>query len=493
LAIDEQSQIIQQRYQKLSKLRASNIQPYKSSYKRTHTLSQVIDKYKSIATHDKSSEIVRVAGRLIALRRHGKASFAVVSDGNQDLQLYLSVNSLGETSYKEFLNFNIGDIVGVEGPVFRTRRGELSVAVDDYELLSKSLRPLPEKWHGLKDVEIRYRQRYADLIVNKKVREVFNLRSQIIKSIRRFLDNHGFVEVETPMLQPIPGGASARPFTTYHNALNRQLYLRIAPELYLKRLIVGGYDKIYELNRSFRNEGISIKHNPEFTMLELYQAYADYKEMMNLLEKLVETVLLSLFKETTISYQGTKIDFKLPWRKMSMLEALEKVAKLRVSLDQSREELSSIAQEYDLKVKSEFGTGKIIAELFERLVEPNLVQPTIITAYPKEITPLARSCEDCPEFVERFEFIVAGREIANAFSELTDPVEQRERFEAQAALRSQGDEEAQFLDEDYLRALEYGLPPTGGMGIGIDRLVMLLTDMPSIRDVIFFPHLKAER
>lgn len=491
-SVDE-NELMRQRRRKLDDLKSGGIDPFKSKYKRSHKLADIISLFDHFEAGQNSGSDVSVAGRITARREHGKASFLVISDGPASLQLYLSLDKLGEERYRAFLEFDIGDIIGVSGEVFRTRRGELSVSAADFELLTKSLRPLPEKWHGLKDVETRYRQRYADLIVSSDVREVFTKRINAICAIRRFLSDLGFLEVETPMLQPIPGGATARPFVTYHNALDMELYLRIAPELYLKRLIVGGYDRVFELNRSFRNEGISLRHNPEFTMLEVYQAYADYRDMMELTEGLIKYVAGQVLDGQVFSYQGTELDFSKPWDKMTMLESLKKVGGVDASFDMEIGELRELAVKLEITVKPQDGKGKIITELFEKLVEPNLAQPTFVTDYPLEITPLAKQHPDNPQLVERFELIVAGREIANAFSELTDPLEQRRRFEAQVALRQAGDEEAQFLDSDFIRALEYGLPPTGGLGIGIDRLVMILTDSPSIRDVIFFPHLRPEK
>lgn len=488
----DENELIRRRRQKLDELKSKGIDPFKSRYVRTHQLAEIIAQFGDLESGQSSGVTVDVSGRLVARRGHGKASFLVISDSCASLQLYITVGKLGDQRYRAFLDFDIGDIVGVSGEVFRTRRGELSVSVAEFELLTKSLRPLPEKWHGLKDVETRYRQRYIDLIVNPQVKEVFNKRTKVVRSIRHFLNERGFIEVETPMLQPIPGGATARPFVTYHNALDMELYLRIAPELYLKRLIVGGYDKVFELNRSFRNEGISVKHNPEFTMLEVYQAYADYSDMMELTEDLLRQVAGEV-SSGAVNYLGTELHFDQPWEKLKLLDSLQKIGGIEISFDMDIEELRELAVKLEMPVKPQDGRGKIIAELFEKLVEPKLIQPTFIIDYPLEITPLAKRHPEDPHLVERFELIIAGREIANAFSELTDPVEQRRRFEAQVALRQAGDEEAQFLDEDFIRALEYGLPPTGGLGIGIDRLVMILTDSPSIRDVIFFPHLRREK
>ncbi len=491
---EDQSELLRVRRQKLSHLLSAGEEPYKKKFDRTHKISSIVEAYEKLEPGESVNEKVRVAGRILGIRRHGKASFADLRDGTGTIQLYLTLNHLGEERYEDFLNFlDIGDFVGVSGIVFKTRRGELSIQVEEYSLLTKSLRPLPEKWHGLKDIEARYRQRYVDLIVNPEVKEVFETRTKVIKAIREFLDSKDFLEVETPMLQSIPGGASARPFTTYHNALGLNLYLRVAPELYLKRLVVGGLEKVYEINRNFRNEGISYKHNPEFTMLELYEAYVDYNDMMNLTEEMIKFVISKVKGSLKFTYQGKKINFGNDWERLTMLEAITRYTGLDISFDLSLGELKKIAKEKGLVIKPYYGKGKIISEMFEKLVEGKLFQPTFIKDYPLEVSPLARAHPENPSLVERFELIVAGREIANAFSELTDPLEQRKRFQEQLKLLEYGEEEAQRLDEDFIRALEIGLPPTGGLGIGVDRLVMLLTDSHSIREVLLFPHLKPEK
>lgn len=480
------------RLKRLDELREKGIEPYKKKFDRTHLIQEIRSKFENIEPGTETGEKVKVAGRIFALRTHGKASFADLVDGTGKIQLFASVNVLNEENYQLFTDLDIGDIVGISGVVFKTRRGELSIKIEDFQLLAKSLRPLPEKWHGLKDVEIRYRQRYVDLLMNQEVKETFLIRSRTISLIRKFLEDRGFVEVETPMLHPIPGGASARPFITHHNALDVDLYLRIAPELYLKRLIVGGFEKVYELNRNFRNEGISVKHNPEFTMLELYQAYADYQDMMDLMEELITHVVLQIKGTLKFSYQGIQLNFERPWKRLTMIEAVKEYAGEELSFDMSIEELRNIARKYEVEIKPYYGKGKLITEIFEKAVESRIEGPVIIYDYPLEVSPLARKKEDNPNLVERFEVIAAGREIVNAFSELNDPLDQACRFLEQVKLAEAGDEEAQRFDFDYVRALEYGLPPTGGAGLGIDRLVMLLTDKYSIREVILFPQLRPE-
>jgi len=488
------SEVMKLRRQKLDKIKASGENPFKSKFERTHLLEDIIHKYGSIEAGEHADERVTVAGRIMILRRHGKASFVVLKDRTASLQLFLSLGHLGEDRYKEFLEYDIGDIVGVSGSVFKTRRGELSIDVDDYALLTKSLRPLPEKWHGLKDVETRYRQRYVDLIINPETRQTLLSRSKVVKAIREWLDNRNFLEVETPMLQAIPGGAAAKPFITHHEALDIDLYMRIAPELYLKRLIVGDLERVYELNRNFRNEGLSVRHNPEFTMLEVYQAYADYTDMMDLCEELIKYAAEQAVGTLKLTYQGQPVDLSGDWQRLTMIESIEKYAGLKLSFDQDLDELRKIAKDHGIEVEAHFGKGKIINELFEKLVEGKLWQPTFITDYPTEISPLAKKRPDNPDITERFELIIIGLEVGTAFSELTDPIDQRNRFEAQVKLHEYGDEEApRQVDEDYVRALEYGMPPTGGLGIGIDRLVMLLTDNYSIREVISFPHMRPEK
>lgn len=488
----EQSELMRQRIIKLEKYQAEGIEPFKLKYAANTDPKTLQDRHSGLAPGDKVEEQASTYGRIMAFREHGRAAFAVIKDSGASIQLYGSVDSLGEAGYADWLKLDVGDWIGASGTVFKTRRGELSISIDGFELLSKSLRPLPEKWHGLKDVETRYRQRYVDLIINDDVKAVFEARSRIISNIRRFLTERGFLEVETPMLQPIPGGATAKPFITHHNALDMDLYLRIAPELYLKRLIVGGFEKVFDLNKNFRNEGISIKHNPEFTMLEIYQANADYYDMMELTEELVCFLAREIFGTDKIRYGDEDIDLSRPWKRMTMLESIRSIAGLDINLDTDPDRLKHMAAEAHVDVGAEATTGYLISELFEKLVEKELRQPTFITDYPVEITPLARNHRQEPRLVERFELFIIGRETANAFSELIDPIEQRRRFDGQMKERARGDEEAHMIDEDFLRALEYGMPPTGGLGIGVDRLVMVLTGQMSIRDVILFPQLRKE-
>ena len=436
---------------------------------------------------------VKIAGRLMTKRVMGKASFATIRDMSGDMQLYVKRDDLGEGVYPAFKRWDLGDIIAAEGTMFRTQKGELSVAVDDIRLLTKSLRPLPEKFHGLSDQETRYRQRYVDLIMNEASRETFKIRTRVIDGIRRFLMAKDYLEVETPMMQAIPGGATARPFNTYHNALDMDLFLRIAPELYLKRLVVGGFERVFEINRNFRNEGLSTRHNPEFTMVEFYQAYADYRELMDLTEEMLRTVTQDVLGTSQVHYQGTDLDFSKPFHRMTVVDSIlhfnptitaEGIATL--------DEAILVAKDLGISLKDSYGLGKVQIEIFEKTVEHRLMQPTFITAYPTEVSPLARRNDNDSFVTDRFEFFVGGREIANGFSELNDAEDQAERFLAQVAEKNAGDDEAMHFDADYIRALEYGMPPTAGEGIGIDRLVMLLTDSPSIRDVLLFPHMRPE-
>ena len=479
------SELKQVRLDKLGELRDLGIDPFGSRFERDANAQQILDNFEAM-----DGQTVKIAGRIMSKRRHGKAGFANLQDLTGDIQLYFRKDDVGEAKYELFKKLDLGDILGIEGFVFRTQKGEISVHVQDFTYLSKSLNPLPEKWHGLKDVELRYRQRYVDLIVNPDVRAVFVKRSQIIKEMRKYLDELGFLEVETPMMHPIPGGAVARPFVTHHNALDMSLYLRIAPELYLKRLIVGGMEKVYEINRSFRNEGISTRHNPEFTMLEFYQAYADYEVMMELTENLISSVAQKVNGTMTVPFEDQEIDLTPPWRRVTMLDAIKECTSVDFKQIKSDAEARQAAVGLGLEVNPHQSRGEIINEVFEEFVEQTLIQPTFVYGHPVEISPLAKRNTEKPELTDRFELFIMQREIANAFSELNDPLDQRDRFMKQVEKRASGDDEAHMMDEDYINALEYGMPPAGGEGIGIDRLVMLLTDSPSIRDVILFPTLR---
>ena len=480
--------VMQARLDKLRSLRERGVDPYPPRFYPSHSILQVTQRYSGLAAEEKSGETVTIAGRLVAMRRMGRAAFLDLRDGTGKIQVHASIDALGEGKYSGLCDSDIGDFLGITGEVFRTRRGELTVSAAEWTLLSKSLRPLPEKWHGLKDVELRYRHRSLDLISNDDVREAFTCRSRMIAAIRRYLDDDGFLEVETPMMQPLAGGATARPFVTHHNALDIDLYLRVAPELYLKRLIIGGLERVYELGKNFRNEGVSTTHNPEFTTLEIYQAYSDYEGMMRLAEDLVAHAVKAATGSTTVQYQGSEIDFSSPWVRISMIAAVEEASGIEIT-GASGEEILAHARDKGIDL-SGLSRGKMIEHLFDRFVEPTLIQPTIVKDYPIEISPLAKMKAGEEGIVERFELFIGGMEVANAFSELNDPLDQRERFEAQERLRSEGDEEAQRVDEDFLFALEHGMPPTGGIGFGIDRLAMLVTDARSIRDVILFPALR---
>ncbi|MFZ5650543.1 MAG: lysine--tRNA ligase [Bacillota bacterium] len=488
LTLEEQEELnglMKVRREKLAELKEKNIDPYGGKYIRTNLAQEVADNFEGF-----EGKVVSVAGRIMAKRVMGKASFAHIQDMSGQIQLYLRLDGVGPDNYDFFRKLDIGDIIGARGKVFKTRMGEVTVEIEEFVLLSKSLRPLPEKWHGLKDVELRYRQRYVDLIVNPEVKNTFVLRSKITNSIRRYLEKKGFLEVETPMMHPIAGGATARPFITHHNALDMNLYLRIAPELYLKRLLVGGFEKVFEINRNFRNEGISTKHNPEFTMLELYQAYADYQDMMNLTEDLIFTVAGEVLGMTSVLYEGVEIDLAPPWKRVPMLEAVKQYSGLDFENLKGEGEAYRAAREIGLDVSPSDSWGNILNTVFEEKVEPNLIQPAFVLDYPIEISPLAKRKREQPGLTYRFELFIYGREMANAFSELNDPIDQRSRFLKQVEKRKSGDDEAHMMDEDYVNALEYGMPPAGGLGIGIDRLVMLLTGSSSIRDVILFPLMK---
>lgn len=491
--MEEESILIQQRKAKVEELRQLGIEPYPYKYVVDNYAAEVIKKFSEVQEIPEKQFTVKMAGRIMAIRGHGKAAFAHIQDATGKIQIYIRRDQIGEQIFDDvYKRLDIGDIIGVEGWIFRTRTGEITVGVEKLVLLTKALRPLPEKWHGLTNKEIRYRQRYVDLIVNPEVKEVFLITTKINQTIREFLNGRGFVEVETPVLQPIYGGASARPFITRYNALGSDFYLRIAFELYLKRLIVGGIEKVYEIGRDFRNEGMDRDHNPEFTMLELYEAYSDYEDMMRLSEEMVSYVATKIFGTNIITYQGDEINLNPPWRRISMLDAIRDALGTDIK-NMGQEELTKLALSHNLEVDGEISRGKLINIFFEEFVENDLIQPTFITDYPLEISPLAKKKRNDPELTERFEIFIGRLEMGNAFSELNDPVDQMERFLDQARQREAGDEEAHMMDEDYIRALEYGMPPTAGLGVGIDRLVMILTDAPSIRDVIFFPHMRPEK
>jgi len=478
--------ILKVRRVKLSELQKNEKDPFKIvRYDVTHSTKYIVDNFDSM-----EGSIVSVAGRLMSKRGMGKASFCDVRDRDSKIQLYVKLNDVGADVYEDFKKYDIGDIVGVKGEVFRTKKGEISLKVQEIVLLAKSLQPLPEKWHGLRDVDLRYRQRYVDLIVNHDVRDTFIIRSKIIKSIRKFLDDRGFLEVDTPLLNTIPGGAAAKPFVTHHNTLDLDMYLRIAPELYLKRLIVGGLEKVYEMGRMFRNEGMSVKHNPEFTLMEVYEAYTDYKGMMDLTEQLISTVAQDVLGTTKVKYQGQEIDLAPPWNRMTMVEAVEKYAGVNFDTVEGDKEARDIAKEKNVHIDDNATKGEVLNLMFEEFAEEHLIQPTFIMDYPVEVSPLTKRKPDMPSFTERFELFITSREMANAYSELNDPIDQRGRFLSQVAKREAGDEEANMMDDDYITALEYGMPPTGGLGVGIDRLIMLLTDSYSIRDVLLFPTMK---
>lgn len=482
--INEQMQV---RLDKMHKIEEHGWLPFGHKFEWSHHAADIAEQFEELSANE---IIVRLAGRVMAIRGHGKTCFMDLMDKSGRIQLYVRKDAIGEENYALIKMMDIGDIVGVSGTVFRTHMGELSIKAVSLEMLSKSLRPLPEKWHGLKDIEMRYRQRYVDLIVNPEVRDTFVKRSQIIKSVREILDNRDFLEVETPIMHSIAGGAAARPFITYHNALDMQLYMRIAPELYLKRLIVGGMERVYELGRVFRNEGIDIKHNPEFTIVEIYQAFADYKDMMELTETIVSQTAQKVLGTMKITYEGQEIDLTPPWNRMTMIEAVAKYTGQDFTGVTDIEEARKMAAAINVPIEKTYGIGKIINACFEEHVEDKLIQPTFITGHPKEISPLAKSSVENPEITDRFEGFIYAREICNGFTELNDPIDQRERFVKQVEERKAGDDEAHMMDEDFVNALEYGLPPTGGLGIGIDRLVMFLTDSTSIRDVLFFPHMR---
>lgn len=480
------------RRQKLSELQEQGKDPF-DVYKveRTHSSSQVKENYDLLEGQE-----VKLAGRLMSKRVQGKAGFADIHDRDGKMQLFLKIDVLGEEKHKAFKTLDLGDWISVTGKVFKTKTEEISIQVNDYALISKSLKPLPEKWHGLKDPDLRYRQREVDIITNPKVKDTFIKRSQIIKYIREFLDNRGYLEVETPILSPIAGGAAARPFTTHHNALDIDMYLRIATELYLKRCIVAGFEKVYDMGKNFRNEGIDIRHNPEFTMIELYEAFADYNDMMEIMENLVAYVCEKIHGTTKITYQGAEIDFTPPWRRATMVDLVKEYANIDFNEIKTHEEARAIAKEKHLEFKKELKDctkADVLNALFEEYAEEHLIQPTFVMDYPVEISPLTKKKRGNEEYTERFEGFIFGREVCNAYSELNDPIVQRDRFNQQAQERELGDDEAYMIDEEFMSALETGMPPTGGLGIGIDRIIMFLTDAYSIRDVILFPTMKPQQ
>lgn len=492
--MEEINDLIAQRRLKLDELRKEGINPFPNDFVPDACTDEIIGRFgdKDEGELEGIDDLFSLAGRIMSRRIMGKASFIHIQDRKGKIQVYVKRDEVGQGSYSLFKKFDIGDFVGVKGRVFRTRMGELTIEAKDVVLLTKSLRPLPEKWHGLTDIETRYRQRYVDLIVNPDIKEIFRKRSLIIRLIRDYLIERDYLEVETPMMQPIPGGATARPFITHHNALGMDIYLRIAPELYLKRLVVGGLERVFEINRNFRNEGISPQHNPEFTMLEFYQSYSTHDDLMELMEDMVSEVALKLLGSYKISYQGAEIDLSPSWERLTVKEAILKYSDADEGTLSDEGRAKEFSKKIGIEVEERWGLGKLITEIFEHVAEEKLIQPTFITDYPTEVSPLSRKNDINPDVVDRFELFICGREMANAFSELNDPIDQKERFLSQVAEKEAGDDEAHFMDEDFLRALEYGMPPTAGAGLGIDRLVMLLTDSASIRDVLFFPHMRPE-
>ncbi|MDL5143754.1 lysine--tRNA ligase [Bacillus atrophaeus] len=489
---EELNDQLQVRRDKMNQLRDNGIDPFGQRYDRSHQSEQIIAAYQELSKEELEEKAIEVtiAGRMMTKRGKGKAGFAHLQDLEGQIQIYVRKDSVGDEQYEIFKTSDLGDLIGVTGKVFKTNVGELSVKATSFELLTKALRPLPDKYHGLKDVEQRYRQRYLDLIVNPDSKNTFIARSKIIQAMRRYLDDHGYLEVETPTMHSIPGGASARPFITHHNALDMPLYMRIAIELHLKRLIVGGLEKVYEIGRVFRNEGVSTRHNPEFTMIELYEAYADYQDIMSLTENLIAHIAQEVLGSTTIQYGEEQIDLKPEWKRLHMVDAVKEATGVDFWNEVTVEQARDYAKEHGVEITKSMTVGHIINEFFEQKIEETLIQPTFIYGHPVEISPLAKKNPEDPRFTDRFELFIVGREHANAFTELNDPIDQRERFEAQLKEREEGNDEAHMMDEDFVEALEYGMPPTGGLGIGIDRLVMLLTNAPSIRDVLLFPQMR---
>jgi lysyl-tRNA synthetase class 2 len=483
--------IVRQKYANYEFLKENKINPYPSDVKKDIMASDLREKYKDLGQEEVSSEEYWVAGRMVALRGHGKTAFGHIEDFSGKIQFYGRKDELGEEFFEIFRKVDLGDFIAIKGYVFRTKTGEITIRMKDFRLVSKSIQPMPEKFHGIKDVELRYRRRYVDLIANSEVRDIFVKRSIIVQKIREFMNKRDFLEVETPMMHSVAGGAAARPFTTHHNTLDMDLYLRIAPELYLKRLLVGGFEKVYEINRNFRNEGISIKHNPEFTMMEVYQAYADYNDMMDLTEELFNYLAVNVCGGEEIEYQGEKISFKKPFARLTMVESIEKYAGIKIDESMDSEDIFETAKANGIdSADKTMKRGELINLIFEEKVEEKLIQPVFIYKYPVEISPLSKNNEKEPGYVDRFEVFVFGREMGNAFSELNDPFEQEKRFLDQLSKRNGGDEEAHRMDKDYVLALQYGMPNAGGLGLGIDRMVMLFTDSSSIRDVILFPTLR---
>ena len=483
---------IEVRKAKREALIARGIEPYARHFEVSAHVADLEERYQELANGETTKDEVRVAGRIMAIRDQGKALFVVIRDATGDIQLFCKIDILGEAPFADVKDLDLGDWIGATGAVLRTRRGQLSVSPISIVLLTKALRPLPEKFHGLTDKETRYRQRYVDLVMNPETREVFTKRFKIVAAMRGAAMSRGFLEVETPMLHPIPGGATAKPFVTHHNALDKDFYLRIAPELNLKRLLVGGFERVFEINRSFRNEGMDPQHNPEFTMLEAYQAYTDIHGIQEFTRAVIQEACLAANGTLNIAYQGTDIDLSGEWASRTMIELVSEAAGEEISFNRTLTELKILANHYQISLQDDWGKGKLITELYEKLVEGFLVQPTFVTEHPLETSPLAKKKAGSDDVTDRFELLICGREFANGFSELNDPIDQRERFAAQAAAKAAGDDEAMGFDEDYIRALEYGMPPAGGVGIGVDRLVMLLTDSPSIRDVLLFPHMRDE-
>jgi lysyl-tRNA synthetase, class II len=486
---EELNDQLQVRRDKMNAMRERGLDPFGKRYDRSHNIKELVEQYAEVEKEDLEAKDVSVtlAGRIMTKRGKGKAGFANIQDLTGQIQVYVRVDAIGAEAYEVFDSSDLGDIIGVKGTLFKTKVGELSVKVQEFEFLTKALRPLPDKFHGLKDVEQRYRQRYLDLIMSQESRSTFITRSKIIQSMRRYLDNHGYLEVETPMMHSIAGGASARPFITHHNALDMELYMRIAIELHLKRLIVGGLEKVYEIGRVFRNEGVSTRHNPEFTMIELYEAYADYQDIMSLTENLIAHIAKEVLGTTTVQYGEYEVNLEPEWKRLHMVDAIKEFTGVDFWKQMSVEEARELAKENGVEITEHMLYGHIVNEFFEQKVEEKLIQPTFIYGHPVEISPLAKKNEEDPRFTDRFELFIVAREHANAFTELNDPIDQRERFEAQLKEREQGNDEAHEMDEDFVEALEYGMPPTGGLGIGIDRIVMLLTNSPSIRDVLLFP------